>query len=73
MKALPYDDVSYCMYGFRYQKTTRIWNNLPWVPKQPVFRTRQSPSSSRRGRRVRARENSAQTGEAQMKSKCPGG
>ena len=36
MKALPYDDVSYCMYGFRYQKTTRIWNNLPWVPSQPV-------------------------------------
>ena len=35
MKALPYDDVSYCMYGFRYQKTTRIWNNLPWVPSQP--------------------------------------
>ena len=36
MRALPYDDVSYCMYGFRYQKTTRIWNNLPWVPSQPV-------------------------------------
>ena len=31
-----------------------------------VFRTRQSPSSSRRGRRVRALENSVQTGEAQM-------
>ena len=38
-----------------------------------VFRTRRSPSSSRRGRRVRALENSVQTGEAQMKSKCPGG
>ena len=36
MQALPYNDVSYCMYGFRYQKTTRIWNNLPWVPSQPV-------------------------------------
>ena len=24
------------MYGFRYQKTTRIWNNLPWIPSQPV-------------------------------------
>ena len=36
MQALPYNDVSYCMYGFRYQKTTRIWNNLPWIPSQPV-------------------------------------
>ena len=37
MQALPYNDVSYCMYGFRYQKTTRIWNNLPWVPgSQPT-------------------------------------
>ena len=36
MQALPYNDVSYCMYGFRYQKTTRIWNNLPWVPSQPI-------------------------------------
>ena len=35
-----------------------------------VFRTRRSPSSSRRGR---ALENSVQTGEAQIKSKCPGG
>ena len=38
-----------------------------------VFRTRRSPSSSRRGRRVRALENSVQTGDAQIKSKCPGG
>ena len=38
-----------------------------------VFRARRSPSSSRRGRRVRALENSVQTGEAQIKSKCPGG
>ena len=37
-----------------------------------VFRTRRSPSSSPRGRRVRALENSVQTGEAQIKSKCPG-
>ena len=36
MQALPYNDVSYCMYGFRYQKSTRIWNNLPWVPSQPI-------------------------------------
>ena len=36
MQALPYNDVSYCMYGFRYQKTTRIWNNLPWIPSQAV-------------------------------------
>ena len=36
MRALPYDDVSYCMYGYRYQKTTRIWNNLPGAGRQDM-------------------------------------
>jgi hypothetical protein len=25
---LPYHDVTYCMYGFEYQKPTRIWTNV---------------------------------------------
>ena len=50
MQALPYDDVSYCMYGFRYQKTTRIWNNLAWVPGQPVCSKRGRCEALRDGR-----------------------
>ena len=50
MRALPYDDVSYCMYGYRYQKTTRIWNNLPWVPSQPICSKRSRCEAFRDGR-----------------------
>ena len=50
MRALPYDDVSYCRYGFRYQKTTRIWNNLPWVPSQPVCSKRSRCEAFQDGR-----------------------
>ena len=28
VRGLPYHDVSYCMYGFDYQKPTRIWTNM---------------------------------------------
>ena len=50
MRALPYDDVSYCRYGFRYQKTTRIWNNLPWVPSQAVCSKRSRCEAFQDGR-----------------------
>ena len=50
MRALPYDDMSYCRYGFRYQKTTRIWNNLPWVPSQPVCSKRSRCEAFQDGR-----------------------
>lgn len=34
MRDLPYHRVSYCMYGFDYRKTTRIWtNNTAFQPK----------------------------------------
>jgi site-specific DNA-cytosine methylase len=34
MRDLPYHRVSYCMYGYDYRKTTRIWtNNTAFQPK----------------------------------------
>ena len=36
MAGLPWEDVSYCMYGMAYRKLTRIWTNLNWVPSREV-------------------------------------
>ena len=38
MRDKPYYDVSYCKYGYEYQKHTRIWTNaLEFVPKKCCF------------------------------------
>jgi hypothetical protein len=31
MQHLPFRDVCYCTYGFRYRRATRIWTNLAWA------------------------------------------
>ena len=36
MVGLPWQDVSYCSYGYPYRKLTRIWGNLPWAPERPL-------------------------------------
>ena len=34
MYGLPYSDVDYCCYGFRYRKRTRLWHNITnWIPR----------------------------------------
>ena len=38
VQGLPYSDVCYCKYGFRYKKATRIWHNLPWRPAETMCR-----------------------------------
>ena len=36
MQDIPFRDVTYCSYGFKYQKRTRIWTNASWKPKKQL-------------------------------------
>jgi hypothetical protein len=47
MESLPFVDVSYCMYGFDYQKHTRIWTNLPNFEGKKCHRDCDSMEGSR--------------------------
>ena len=33
MAGIPFQDVCYCRYGYKYRKCTRIWGNIPFVPR----------------------------------------
>ena len=56
MQALPYNDVSYCMYGFRYQKTTRIRMEQPALDSQPTGLLQARPLRSLPRNRSEARQ-----------------
>lgn len=44
MQGLPYRDVTYCSYGFKYQKKTRIWTNTAWVPARALCNKKSCPA-----------------------------
>ena len=40
VQSIPFKDISYCMYGFPYQKHTRIWtNSTVWRPKPRCYKS----------------------------------
>ena len=44
MVNLPFQDVTYCSYGYKYQKKTRIWTNTRWIPAQPLCNMKDCPA-----------------------------
>ena len=44
MQNYNYQDVSYCSYGYKYQKKTRIWTNTAWIPSQPLCNMKDCPA-----------------------------
>lgn len=44
MQGLPFRDVTYCSYGFKYQKRTRIWTNTIWTPDRELCNKETCPA-----------------------------
>ena len=76
MQGLPFRDVTYCMYGYRYRKATRVWTNLPWQPRPmchkgsrcEAFAGRSHPEQAQRGS---SRRNGNRQSQQQLYSMPP--
>ena len=50
MLNLPRKTITYCQYGFKYRKSTDIWNNcFNWIPKKPCKNGSNCHQEARRG------------------------
>ena len=44
MQNLPYQDVTYCSYGYKCQKKTRIWTTAAWLPSRAFCKMSTCPA-----------------------------
>ena len=70
MQALPYNDVSYCMYGFRYQKTEYGTTCLGFPANRSAPSTAAAKPSEMAGTPKPLRGKAAGTGPARPETSC---
>ena len=63
VEGLPYQDVCYCRYGYKYRKATRIWGTVPFTPR-PLCTRRNPCEHVQNGRHVEC----AQRGPVRLRS-----